>query len=107
MQVDAEHLFWFCFSMGDVIKLPLVIIFSFIMLFYILGLSFFAGIGVFLVGSLINLFIGIKIEKVYKDGLSKKDKRMNHTKEALSNVKTLKLYSWTKDFESEIKERRG
>ena len=31
---------------------------------------------------------------------------MNHTSEALTNIKTLKLYSWTSIFSSEIYDRR-
>ena len=38
--------------------------------------------------------------------MDKKDKRMNYTKEALSNIKNLKFYSWTEMFESEIFKRR-
>jgi hypothetical protein len=35
-----------------------------------------------------------------------KDSRMNHTTEALTNIKTLKLYSWNTAFQKEIKIRR-
>lgn len=31
---------------------------------------------------------------------------MNHTTEAINNIKTLKIYSWTGAFEKEIKKRR-
>jgi len=34
------------------------------------------------------------------------DNRMNYTNEAITNVKALKLYSWTDVFEQEIKRRR-
>ena len=34
------------------------------------------------------------------------DSRMNYTNEAITNVKALKLYSWTDVFEEEIKRRR-
>lgn len=35
-----------------------------------------------------------------------KDARMNHTTESVTNIKTLKLYSWNDAFEREIKKRR-
>jgi len=38
--------------------------------------------------------------------MKRKDKRMNHTTEAVQNIKTLKLYSWTGIFEREINNRR-
>jgi hypothetical protein len=38
--------------------------------------------------------------------MKRKDKRMNHTTEALQNIKLLKFYSWTDIFEEEIQARR-
>jgi len=38
--------------------------------------------------------------------MRRKDRRMNHTTEALGNIKTLKLYSWTDVFQTEIQARR-
>lgn len=38
--------------------------------------------------------------------MKRKDLRMNHTTEAINNIKTLKLYSWNSAFEKEIKKRR-
>jgi ABC-type multidrug transport system fused ATPase/permease subunit len=71
-----------------------------------LGLSFFSGIGVFLLAFLTNLGLGILYEKQQKKVMKSKDNRMNHTNEALQNIKTLKFYSWTGIFEEEIQKRR-
>jgi ATP-binding cassette subfamily C (CFTR/MRP) protein 1 len=76
------------------------------MLFYILGLSFFAGIGVFVLAFITNLIIGLILEKQQIEIMKRKDMRMNHTTEAINNIKTLKLYNWSSAFEKEIKKRR-
>jgi len=49
-----------------------------------------------------NLVIGLKLEKVNTELMKRKDKRMSHTNEALSNIKLLKFYSWTGIFEEEV-----
>jgi hypothetical protein len=49
--------------MSDTVQIPLVIAYAFTMLFYILGLSFFAGIGVFVLAFACNLVIGLILEK--------------------------------------------
>lgn len=85
---------------------PLALGFSFTFLFYTLGLSFFAGVGVFVVAFVVNSIIAFKLEKHNTAMMKKKDKRMNHTNEALTNIKTLKLYSWTGAFKEEIQKRR-
>lgn len=76
------------------------------MLFYILGLSFFSGVGVFVLAFVTNLIVGLILEKQQQEIMKRKDLRMNHTTEAINNIKTLKLYSWNSAFEKEIKKRR-
>ena len=63
MQVDSEYLFWLCAEMSDVIQIPVVLCYSFVMLFYMLGLSFFSGVGVFVLAFIINLGVGLILEK--------------------------------------------
>jgi len=58
-------------------------------------MSFFSGIGVLVVAFIVNIFIGLQLEKVNKELMARKDKRMNHTTEAFNNIKSLKFYSWT------------
>lgn len=63
MQVDSEQLFWLCAEMSDVFQIPVVLAYAFFMLFYILGLSFFSGIGVFVLAFIVNLIVGLILEK--------------------------------------------
>lgn len=106
VQVDSEQLFYMCFDLTNIAQMPMVIIYSFTFLFYTLGLSFFSGIGVFIIAFASNVYIGLKLEKVNCELMKRKDLRMNHTTEALSNIKVLKFYSWTHIFEEEIHKRR-
>jgi ATP-binding cassette subfamily C (CFTR/MRP) protein 1 len=92
--------------MSDTIQIPIVVGYAFTMLFYILGLSFFSGIAVFVFAFVSNLGVGLILEKQQKEIMRRKDRRMNHCTEAIGNIKTLKLYSWTDVFQDEIQERR-
>jgi len=106
VQVDAQQLMWVCFGMADASQVPIVLVFSFVMLFWYLGLSFFSGLGVFFVAFLVNLVMGGCVQKKQKSFMDSKDKRMNATTEALNNVKMLKQYAWTDVFLEEVNLRR-
>jgi ABC-type bacteriocin/lantibiotic exporter with double-glycine peptidase domain len=106
VQVDSEQLFGICFDLGDITQVPIVLIYTFSFLFYTLGMSFWAGIGVFALAFVVNLIIGLKLEKVNTELMKRKDQRMSHTTEALSNIKMLKFYSWTSIFQEEVQKRR-
>ena len=53
-----------------------------------------------------NKIVMREIQKLNRDLMKTMDARMNHTNEAIHNVKALKLYSWTEVFETEILRRR-
>jgi ABC-type bacteriocin/lantibiotic exporter with double-glycine peptidase domain len=73
---------------------PFIVVVCFGFLFYFLRWSFFAGFGVFLVAFIVNMLIGIFLNKQQKIILERKDARMTETNESLNNIKMLKLYSW-------------
>lgn len=99
-------LFSLCFQMTDIMRIPLVMIYAFTYLFFTLGKSFFAGVGVFVLAFFVNAFVGLSLQKVNKALMAKKDLRMNFTNEAINNIKTLKFYSWIQIYEKEIQKRR-
>lgn len=76
-------LFMISFDMPTMIKFPIILITSIAFLFYYLGLSFFAGIGVILVGFFTNLILGLINASLWKGLMTKKDERMNATTETL------------------------
>jgi ABC-type bacteriocin/lantibiotic exporter with double-glycine peptidase domain len=98
-------IFGLLFQMTDITQIPVVFIYTFTFLFYTLGLSFFSGVGVLLIAFVVNIIIGLQLEKLQKEIMVRKDKRMNHTTEAINNIKTLKFYSWTGIFEDEIQKK--
>lgn len=106
VQVDAYKLLMVCFSISNSLQIPVVFTYSFIMLFKILGVSFFSGLYVIVLAFFINTIIGFALKKVNETIMETKDNRMNHTTEAVTNMKSLKLYSWTEIFEAEIHKRR-
>jgi len=102
IETDASKLGEFCWRLADSIRIPFVLIYSFTFLFMILGLSFFSGIFVFLVASYVNFKLGLSLKSINNDRMKGKDQRMNHTNEALGNIKTIKFYSQQTSFENEI-----
>ena len=106
IQVDAEVLMQICFDMPTMIKFPIILTLSVIFLFYYLGLSFLSGIVVFIVAFIVNFILGIVSAYLWKAMMKTKDIRMNATTEALSNIKMIKFYGWTRTFEHRIAQRR-
>ena len=79
----------------NVMRLPFVILFCFALLFSYLGWSFFSGIGVFIISFLVNLWLGKVSARVHKRFMKESDARVKSITESISNIKMLKLYSWT------------
>lgn len=50
VEVDAKNLYLISVNIASIANVPLVLSISFVFLFIYLGLSFFAGIGVFILG---------------------------------------------------------
>jgi len=106
VQVDAQQLNYLTAELASIAKMPILFVFSFAFLFYFLGLSFFAGIGVFLIAFLLNMFLGKVDATLYQKLMERKDEKMNLLTEMLNNIKMLKLYAWTSFFEKKLNERR-
>ena len=76
------------------------------MCFYVFGLSFTAGLGVFLLAFVSNFLVGRFMRAVQKKVMKSKDARMKVTTEAINNVKMIKLNSWQENFLQRIYRRR-
>ena len=83
-------------------QVPFILVVCFGFLFYYLGWSFCAGLGVFVVAMMINFGFGLCKQRVQKKIMKAKDERMTETNQALNNVKMLKLYAWLNYFEERI-----
>jgi ATP-binding cassette subfamily C (CFTR/MRP) protein 1 len=94
MQVDADMLFWLCFQMSDVAKIPFVFALCFTLFFIYVGYSFFAGLAVFILSFVVNGGFGLCLNKIQTEVMKRKDDRMKETSESLENMKALKLNSY-------------
>ena len=106
VQVDAQRLFWISYQISNVVQIPFIFITAFSLSFYLFGLSFFAGLLVFVLAFLSNYINGKALRKVQKIVMKAKDGRMKVTTESISNIKMIKLYSWQENFLERIYRRR-
>ncbi len=88
-------------------RLPMLIVVCIIVLFIYLGISFFAGLGIFAITFLTNIILGRLAARMQKAYMKKSDARVNTTSEALNNIKMLKLYSWSHIFAEVIESKRA
>jgi len=95
VQVDAMKLQMLAAWAPNVMRLPFVILFCFALLFSYLGWSFFSGIGVFIIAFFVNLWLGKVSARIHKKFMKESDSRVKSITESISNIKMLKLYSWT------------
>ena len=89
-----------------VMKLPILIIFCFVILFYYLGWSFMSGIVIFVITFYSNTWIAAKKGPLQKEMMRYSDARIKSITESLHNIRMLKLYSWTGVFANMISEKR-
>lgn len=76
------------------------------MLFYYLGFSFFAGIGVFVMSFYTNIFISRRLARIQKAYMKTKGQRVSITTEVVNNIKVIKLNGWTEFFREHIDKAR-
>ena len=82
------------YQIANVFQIPFIFTTALTLLFYEFGINFLAGVGVFLLGLVANLAIGIWLNFVQKKLMKAKDGRMKATTESIENIKMIKLYSW-------------
>jgi ABC-type multidrug transport system fused ATPase/permease subunit len=107
VQTDCSTVYgvmqWFPFFLC----LPLMLVICLYLIFATLGVSFFACVGVFVVGGLVTGVLAKLIFKYHKKYMAKQDKRLNITTECLNNIKMVKLYAWIDIFLRNIDDRRA
>jgi ATP-binding cassette subfamily C (CFTR/MRP) protein 1 len=102
MSVDAKRLIDSIPFSYFIFLSPFEIIACIALIYYNIGVSVFAGIGVLVVVIPINLVTSSKAETSLDDQLKAKDKRIKLMNEILSGMKVLKLYAWEKPFMESI-----
>jgi ABC-type transport system involved in cytochrome bd biosynthesis fused ATPase/permease subunit len=107
VQVDAQKMIYLTSQMPWVATLPFTLIMCFILLFKYLGISFLAGVGVFVVSLLVNISLSRWNARVQKRYMKKLDARVSITTECLNNIKMIKLFSWVGIFDKLIASKRN
>lgn len=106
MQVDAQKLQYLSSQLPAVATLPVTLTICFGLLFYYLGLTFFAGIGIFLLSMVVNVALSRILARFQKQYMARQDVRVSRTTELLNNIKMIKLYSWVQIFKDLISSAR-
>eukprot|EP00919_Chromeraceae_sp_WS-2016_P063850 GHVR01151085.1.p1 GENE.GHVR01151085.1~~GHVR01151085.1.p1 ORF type:complete len:470 (+),score=101.39 GHVR01151085.1:126-1535(+) len=81
---------------------PLTIIFSIWMLFKLVGVSCFAGVGVLVLSMPLGGVLSRRMKGINRMIMSKKDERMKVTHELLYGIRVVKMYAWEAAFLSKI-----
>lgn len=88
------------------LNVPVLLAGCFGIIFYYLGLTFLAGVAIFILSFAVNSLIAKFQADYYDKYMSQQDERVGLTTECLNNIKMLKLYSWTSIFENLVKDKR-
>lgn len=75
-------------------------------MFYYLGVTFFAGIAIFVISIIINVWLSRRSARFQKALMAKTDARVTQTAECLNNIKMIKLYAWVDLFSGKIDTKR-
>ena len=106
VQVDALKMQFLSSQAPIVMRIPLLLVFCFSILFYYLGWSMISGVVVFTLAFITNTILGKVGARLQKKSMKFKDARIKALTESLNNIKMLKLYSWMDIFANLIKEKR-
>ena len=98
LQIDARKIEDLASAFPDVARLPLILIYCLIMLYYYFKWTLYGAVGALILTSLLNYFLAIWQAKWQKDLMEKVDIWMNALTEIVNNIKVIKLNSYTNEF---------
>ncbi|XP_039402379.1 canalicular multispecific organic anion transporter 1 isoform X3 [Mauremys reevesii] len=106
MSADAQRFMDLASFIHQLWSAPLQIALSIIFLWWELGPSVLAGIGVMVLLIPINAVLATKARRIQMKNMKNKDQRMKIMNEILSGIKILKLFAWEPSFERQVGEIR-
>lgn len=80
---------------------------AFTSLYYLLGWSAFAGVGVMIISLPLNTLLAKYMRKLGEQNMTIKDKRTRMMNEILTNIKSIKLFAWEEAFTEKLFEVRN
>ena len=86
---------------------PVQFVLTVVLLYYILGFSSIAGIGMMFLLMPVHMVISHRFSAAQKSILAATDARINITNEVLSNIRIIKYFAWEQRFMHSINEKRN
>ena len=77
------------YQISNVVQIPVIFITAFTLSFYVFGVAFLAGLGVFIVAFVANYINRRWMRTVQKQVMKSKDARMKVSTEAINNIKMI------------------
>ena len=71
-----------------------------------MGLTFFAGIGIFILSMILNICLSRILARFQKQYMARQDRRVSSTTELINNIKMIKLYAWVDIFKNLVFQKR-
>nr|XP_029719887.1 multidrug resistance-associated protein 1-like [Aedes albopictus] len=107
MAVDAQRFFELTSYLHVLWAGPLIIALCLYLLYDILGVAVFAGLGVMIIMTPITGVMATQMRDLQVEQMKIKDDRVKKMNEILGGIKVLKLYAWEKSFQDSILEVRS
>ncbi|XP_078352062.1 ATP-binding cassette sub-family C member 10-like isoform X2 [Oculina patagonica] len=107
MSTDTDRVVNFAPSFHQFWSLPFQIAVSLYLLHQQVGISFLAGLGFAILLIPVNRWLAEKIQKLSKEMMTQKDKRVKVMNEILQGIRVIKFYAWEKNFEEKINKLRA
>jgi ABC-type multidrug transport system fused ATPase/permease subunit len=102
MAVDANRIAGLASSAFYLYTCPLEIFLACVMLYGILGLSAFVGLGVMLLTFPIHHFAGKKYAKIQEQMMETRDRRVGLMSELLQGIRMIKFFTWENNIRKKI-----
>ena len=105
-QVDAERLMGLGNQVTTLFHAPLIIVIGLVTMYFVLGFTFLAAIGVMIIIMITSYFITKANKKLNDKTMKAKDKRMKATEEMLDIIRYIKISAIEKFFFRKVDEKR-
>ncbi|KAG2879496.1 ABC transporter C family member 5, partial [Phytophthora cactorum] len=104
---DVDNVLWAAFQINSLWVIPLQIAVVVYMLYAVIDLAAFAGLGVIAVSMLVGFIIAKISGNTFEDIMTHKDDRMKTIKEVFNAIQIVKLNAWEDKFADKIQKLRA
>ena len=102
MSSDAQKIAIIPLSVANMLIVPSQVILIFVLLYQLVGVAIFAGLGVIVIVVPLILVFFLYVIKFEKGRAKTADKRLKITNEVLQGIRVVKFYGWTQKFINQI-----